>query len=135
MKDGTSTRMDERAASGVAMRGDREELNQGLQSLLLCSWAQAVWETDAEGVVVTDSPSWRAYAGQTLNEWPGYGWLSAIHPDDRAYAERQWREAMAARSPVNAEFRLHAPDGAWRWTNVRRRLCSMRMEASRSGRG
>ena len=87
--------------------------------LLTESWAQASWETDAGGVVVADSPSWRAYTGQTLHEWLGYGWLDAIHPDDRAYAERQWREAVAARMVVNAEFRLRAPDGGWRWTNVR----------------
>jgi PAS domain S-box-containing protein len=87
--------------------------------LLIESWTQAIWETDADGVVVADSPTWRAYTGQTVNEWLGYGWLDAIHPDDRAFAERQWREAMAARSLVNAEFRLRAPDGGWRWTNVR----------------
>jgi PAS domain S-box-containing protein len=87
--------------------------------LLIGSGAQAEWETDAQGVVVADSPSWRAYTGQTVDEWLGYGWLDAIHPDDRAFAERQWREAMAARRVVDAEFRLRAPDGGWRWTNVR----------------
>ncbi len=86
---------------------------------LIESLMQAVWETDSAGVVVTDSPSWRAYTGQTLEEWLGYGWVDAIHPDDRAYAERQWREAMVARTLVNAEFRLRSPDGGWRWTNVR----------------
>ena len=88
-------------------------------SLLVESWAQAVWETDADGVVIADSPSWRAYTGQNLQEWLGYGWLDAIHPDDRSYAERQWRDAIAARGLVNAEFRLRAPGGTWRWTNVR----------------
>ncbi|MCJ2084733.1 PAS domain S-box protein [Methylobacterium sp. E-005] len=97
-----------------ALRGSEER-----HRLLVESWAQAVWETDADGVVTVDSPSWRAYTGQTLEEWRGYGWLNAIHPDDRAYAERQWREAIAARNLVNAEFRLRAPDGGWRWTNVR----------------
>lgn len=87
--------------------------------LLIESWTQAVWETDPEGVVVADSPSWRAYTGQTVEQWLGYGWLNAIHPDDRAFAERQWREAMAVRGVVNAEFRLRSPDGGWRWTNVR----------------
>jgi PAS domain S-box-containing protein len=87
--------------------------------LLIESWAQAVWETDASGAVVVDSPSWRAYTGQTLDEWLGYGWLDAIHPDDRAFAERQWREAIAAQGLVDAEFRLRAPGGEWRWTNVR----------------
>jgi PAS domain S-box-containing protein len=87
--------------------------------LLIESWAQAVWETDADGVVVADSPSWRAYTGQPPEEWLGYGWLDAIHPDDRTHAERQWRETVAGRGLVDTEFRLRAPDGGWRWTNVR----------------
>ncbi|MGV7164014.1 PAS domain-containing protein [Xanthomonas citri] len=86
---------------------------------LIGSLAQAVWESDAHGVVTADSPSWRAYTGQSLEEWVGYGWLDAIHPDDRAYAERQWREAIEVRGLVDAEFRMRAPGGGWRWTNVR----------------
>lgn len=87
--------------------------------LLVDSWAQAVWETNAEGIVTADSPSWREYTGQALEEWLGYGWLDAVHPDDRDFAGRQWRESVAARRRVDAEFRLRAPDGGWRWTNVR----------------
>ncbi|KTS10792.1 hypothetical protein SB2_12155 [Methylobacterium radiotolerans] len=86
--------------------------------LLIESWTQAEWEADADGVVIADSPSWRAYTGQTVEEWLDYGWLGAVHPDDRACAERQWRKTIAARGLVNAEFRLRAPDGKWRWTNV-----------------
>ena len=87
--------------------------------LVVESWAQAVWETDGQGVVVADSPSWRAYTGQTQEQWLGYGWLDAIHPEDRVYAERQWRDAMVSRTPVDAEFRVSGADGGWRWTNVR----------------
>ncbi|AWN52157.1 PAS domain S-box protein [Methylobacterium sp. 17Sr1-1] len=86
---------------------------------LVQGMAQAVWETDADGLVVADSPSWRAYTGQTLDEWLGYGWLDAIHPDDRAFAERQWHTAVAAARTVDAEFRLRHAGGGWRWTNVR----------------
>ncbi len=100
-------------------KDERLRESEARHRFLVESWAQAVWETDAVGVVTTDSPSWRAYTGQTLAEWLGYGWLDAIHPDDRAYAERQWREAIAACGLVDAEFRLRAPNGGWRWTNVR----------------
>jgi len=86
---------------------------------LLEGVAQAFWQTDARGVVVTDSPSWRAYTGQTVDEWMGYGWIKAIHPDDQEYAERQWRDAVASERSVDAEFRLRATDGSYRWTNVR----------------
>ncbi|WP_428970237.1 PAS domain-containing protein [Sphingomonas sp. Xoc002] len=104
-------------AQVLAERALRE--SETRHRLLIGSWAQAVWETDPNGVVVTDSPSWRSYTGQTLEEWLGYGWLDAIHPDDKGYAERQWRDAIAAQRLVDAEFRLRAPDGEWRWTNVR----------------
>ena len=104
----------DRLKAQAALRKSEER-----HSLLIGSWAQAVWNTDPDGVVISDSPSWRAYTGQTLQEWLGHGWLDAIHPDDRAYAERQWREATAAQGLVDAEFRLCAPDGGWRWTNIR----------------
>lgn len=68
---------------------------------------------------LADSPNRRAYTGEGLEELLGHGWVDAIHPDDRAYGERQWAEATAAQGFVNAEFRLRAPDGGWRWTNVR----------------
>jgi PAS domain S-box-containing protein len=98
---------------------ERIRTSEARHRLLVESWAQAVWEVDANGVVVDDSPSWRAYTGQTLDEWLGDGWLDAVHPEDRTFAEQQWRDAIAAMRNVDADFRLHAPDGGWRWTNVR----------------
>ncbi|WP_170285246.1 PAS domain-containing protein, partial [Microvirga aerophila] len=85
---------------------------------LVESWAQAVWETDAEGEVSTDSPSWRAYTGQSLEEWLGTGWANAIHPDERAAVQRLWGEAVRERRPLNTEHRLRRAAGGWRWTNV-----------------
>jgi PAS domain S-box-containing protein len=86
---------------------------------LLEGIAQAFWETDAEGNVATDSPSWRAYTGQSVEEWLGYGWLNAIHPEDRERTERSWRETVAAQRQFDEEYRLRSPDGGYRWTNVR----------------
>jgi PAS domain S-box-containing protein len=111
------------AASDITERKLIEELlrESELRSRgFIESYAQAVWETDAAGIVVTDSPSWRDYTGQTFEEWTGHGWTNAIHPKDREYAKGQWHEAVAARRPVNAECRLHhAASGGYRWTNVR----------------
>lgn len=107
----------ETTAQVLAERALRER--EARQRLLLQSWTQAEWETDPDGLVVADSPSWRAYTGQSLSEWLGYGWLDAIHPDDRSYADRQWRDAVATHGLVDAQFRLRAPGGGWRWTNVR----------------
>ena len=82
--------------------------------------AQMVWTTDAQGSVVEDSPSWRAYTGQRLVEWEGRGWLDAIHPDDQPWVEAQWREAVEQERPVTGEARVyHAPSDACRWVAVR----------------
>ncbi len=80
--------------------------------------SQAVWETDAQGNAVVDSPSWRAYTGQSVDEWLGMGWSAAVHPEDRAYAEQLWRDSVRDGTPVNAEFRLRSAMGGWRWTNM-----------------
>jgi PAS domain S-box-containing protein len=100
--------------SDAALRDSEARLRH-----LVETFAQATWETDVDGVVVTDSPSWRAYTGQTLEDCSGRAWLGAIHPDDRPQAERQWREAVAEGREVNGEFRLRCAAGGWRWTKVR----------------
>ena len=82
--------------------------------------AQIVWTTDAKGVVVEDSPSWRAFTGQTIQQWQGGEWAQAVHPQDRATAEQRLRDAVENREPLSHEFRLyHAPSQRYRWTSVR----------------
>ena len=104
-----------------ALKRSEEALRENERRMreLAGEFALMVWETDAAGMVTVDSPSWRAYTGQALEEWLGMGWLDAVHPDDRAYAGRQWAEAVAARAMVNACFRLRRADGAWRLATVR----------------
>jgi PAS domain S-box-containing protein len=93
--------------------------NEGRLHGLIADLALAVWEADADGMVVADSPSWRAYTGQSVAQWLGEDWLDAVHPDDREEAARQWRAAVARQGVVAAEFRLRRPDGGWRRTRVR----------------
>ncbi len=86
---------------------------------LLGGLALAVWETDPEGRMVVDSPSWRAFTGQRLEEWMGQGWIDAIHPDDRLEGMRRWKDAVTRRGVLDQMLRLRSPDGSWRRTRVR----------------
>lgn len=86
---------------------------------ILESLAKATWSADANGQVVSDSPSWRAYTGQTREQWLNEGWLSAAHPDDRVSARQQWQDAVANRKQIDIDFRVGHPGGGWQWTNLR----------------
>ena len=99
----------------AALRRSEERLRK-----LIEASAAAVWTTNAQGQVVEDSPSWRAYTGQTLAEWLGDGWTAAVHPRDRDLAFRHWTESVESASPLNTEYRIyHTASEQWRWINVR----------------
>ncbi|UYY58575.1 PAS domain-containing sensor histidine kinase [Sphingomonas sp. S2-65] len=87
---------------------------------LIAASTAAVWTTDPTGNVIEDSPSWRAFTGQTVDEWMGIGWLDAVHPADRERATGKWQESVAHGTEFATEFRLrHAASDSWRWTRVR----------------
>ncbi|MCM4161246.1 PAS domain S-box protein [Antarcticibacterium flavum] len=104
----------ERARSGNALR----ESEQKFRDLVEAS-ALAVWETNPQGMVETDSPSWRTFTGQSFDDWKGYGWLNAVHPEERELVIKNWKEAVAANRKVDTEFRLVGKNGESRWTNVK----------------
>jgi PAS domain S-box-containing protein len=80
--------------------------------------AQAVWEADAVGRPLGDSPSWRAFTGQTPAEWLDGGCERAVHPEDRPYVEQIWRDACEALQTFTVECRLRRADGEWAWTQI-----------------
>ncbi|SFP60617.1 PAS domain S-box protein [Sphingomonas rubra] len=87
--------------------------------LLVDGISQAVWEAMPDGAIEADSPSWRNYTGQSYAEWRDYGWLNAIHPDDRAPTLDKWRNTVRQRTAIDADYRLLGRDGRYRWMNVR----------------
>ncbi|HLL54418.1 MAG TPA: PAS domain S-box protein, partial [Myxococcaceae bacterium] len=82
---------------------------------LVLAGSRIVWTTDVRGQATEDSPSWRAFTGQTQEEYLAEdGWLSAIHPDDRERSRAAWRQAVATRQPYAIEHRVRRHDGAYR---------------------
>jgi PAS domain S-box-containing protein len=81
--------------------------------------AQVVWRADAYGFVVEDSPTWRAYTGQTFEEFKGRGWMDAVHPDDCERVRADVLAAVEGRESFESEYRLRRPDGSWSWTVAR----------------
>jgi PAS domain S-box-containing protein len=91
---------------------------QRYRSLVLAS-AQVVWSTTADGQVVEDLPTWRAFTGQTADEARGRGWVEAIHPDDREQVRRDWERSLVERRAYEGEFRIRSADGGYRLVHSR----------------
>jgi PAS domain S-box-containing protein len=80
--------------------------------------AQIVWTADADGKVTEISPSWRAFTGESAQQTQDSNFV-AVHPDDQARMNAEWRQAVTARTPFELEFRLRHVSGEWRWTQAR----------------
>ena len=102
-------------------RWDEQRVHQSEERYraLVTASAQIVWATDPRGEVVEDSPSWRAFTGQTYDQWKGWGWVDAVHPDDREQTAAAWRKAVENKSVYAVEYRLRRHDGEFRWTAAR----------------
>ena len=95
------------------------EQNESRYRALVTAAAQVNWVTNAEGQIIEDSPTWRTFTGQTYDEWRGWGWLDAIHPDDRKRAAEVWSHAVAEKATYLSEYRVRRPDGSYRWMLAR----------------
>jgi PAS domain S-box-containing protein len=74
-----------------------------------------VWVTESDGTCSYLSRSWYEFTGQTPETGLGFGWLNAVHPDDREWSGERFRTASARREPFRVEYRLRQADGTYRW--------------------
>ena len=104
---------------------DRKQLGEDLRASeqryrsLAMATSQIVWTTERSGEVGEDSISWRAFTGQSFEQWQGSGWANALHPDDRERTLEGWHRSVADRLIYDSEYRLRRADGEYRWTAVR----------------
>ena len=74
-----------------------------------------LWVTEADGQCSYLSRGWYAFTGQAEEDALGFGWLEAVHPDQRDHAQRAFVAANARREPFDIEHRLRRHDGQYRW--------------------
>ena len=120
-------KQDELLIREPASQDEKEALVQTLKALkeseeryrsLVIATSQIVWTTDAQGQV-EDMPAWRTYTGQSESEVKGWGWLEALHPEDRDRTAQVWNHAVQTQSLYETEYRLRGVDGSYRYFSVR----------------
>lgn len=87
-------------------------------SALVRAIATVVWTATADGSTRVGA-DWTHLTGQTPAQMAGYGWLDAIHPDDRERTRDAWRTAVLHQGVYDTDYRIRCTDGIHRWFNAR----------------
>ncbi len=107
------------ARQRVAVENTLRRNERRYRSLVLAT-AQVTWRAESNGEINEDTPTWQAFTGQTPEQYKGWGWMNAIHPEDREHLTERWRKAIARESrPPNErfyeiEYRVRRHDGIYR---------------------
>jgi PAS domain S-box-containing protein len=81
--------------------------------------AAMVWNRSATGEFEAEQPAWSAFTGQSFEDLRGWGWLDAIHPDDRHCTVEAWSLAWLQGTPYEVEHRVRRRDGEYRYMVAR----------------
>ena len=78
-----------------------------------------LWTNDAAGRMVGEQLGWAMLTGQTPEQYQGYGWADAVHPDDAQPTLAAWQKAVASKSTFVFEHRVRRHCGTWRTFSIR----------------
>jgi PAS domain S-box-containing protein len=96
------------------------QFNEARCAALMRVLTSIVWVTDADGRFVEPQLSWSHYTGQAWPAQSGYGWMEAVHPDDRAQVQGAIEHAIRAGTLYSAALRLwHAATHTYRRVEAR----------------
>jgi PAS domain S-box-containing protein len=78
--------------------------------------ADVPWTADATGQYAVTQPAWAWFTGQSFEDYRGFGWIEAFHPEDREGIQKTWQMACENRTAyVSFHGRLwHEPTRQYR---------------------
>lgn len=78
-----------------------------------------IWTNDANGHMRGEQPGWGNFTGQSHDQYQGYGWADAVHPEDAQKTIDAWNEAVTERRMFVFEHRVRRHDGVYRLFSIR----------------
>lgn len=78
-----------------------------------------LWTNDAAGKMKGHQKGWEYLTGQTQEEYQGYGWSKAVHPDDVQSSIDSWEDAVREKKTYVHEHRLKTRTGDYRTFSIR----------------
>ena len=77
------------------------------------------WTNSAIGEMIGDQSGWANLTGQSFDEYQGYGWAKAVHPDDALSTIKEWKHAVAHKSIFKYEHRVKTKQDQWRLFSIK----------------
>lgn len=74
-----------------------------------------VFLTKPDGYTTYVNSKWTTISGLSKEEALGYGWLKAVHPEDKIQTEKGWKLATNKKERSYAEYRFIHSDGTIKW--------------------
>ncbi len=74
-----------------------------------------IFRTNTDGYTTYLNPKYLELTGLIAEEAIGFGWINAVHPDDREILKRNWLSDIQSQKTSNAEYRFLKPDGSIVW--------------------
>jgi PAS domain S-box-containing protein len=74
-----------------------------------------IFLTKPDGYTIYVNPKWSLISGLSSERALGYGWLDAVHPDDKTNTANGWELATNSKRSSYAEYRFIHPDGTVKW--------------------
>src|ERR1700674_1575000 len=97
----------------VAERTSALVASEARQRILTDAIPQIVCFVDPVGRAQYLNQAWFALSGRTLEQSLGYGWLEALHPDDRDSVRDAWQAAGAHGVQFEGRCRIRAANGQY----------------------
>ncbi len=83
-------------------------------SAIAANLMQVTWTAIGDGILTKDVPGWCEYTGQRESAVQEWGWLNALHPEDREQIQLLWQHAIATRHLFEAHPRIFTRDNIYR---------------------